>query len=209
MRLGVVRHVCERIGVSFACVLLLLALGCDGGAPALSSSTTPASSVTSGTTSTSSYPPPSGPRTTAPAQPEMQDGLPDAVAATRRDIFAAARARDFAALERIAGGSLRFTFGPQEGGPAAFWQAAEQAGDPVLATLTSILNMPYGKAEGNYVWPFAHALDFSNLTDEQMSLLHRYFGEADIQKWIEFGGYFGYRVGINEAGAWLYYVAGD
>jgi hypothetical protein len=42
-----------------------------------------------------------------------------------------------------------------------------------------------------------------------MQLLRRYFGADDIQEWIDFGGYFAYRVGINEAGAWLYYVEGD
>jgi len=205
-----VRRVCVPMGVCVACTLLLLTIGCNDGTPeATSSSSPPASSVSLSTTSTSQYPLPTGPVSTAAAQPEMQSGLPDEVAATRRSIFAAAWAHDYVALERLAGDSLRFTFGLQEGGPAAFWQAAEAGGDPVLVTLTSILNMPYGMAEGNYVWPFAHALDFGKLTGEQMNQLRRYFSDADIQKWIDFGGYFGYRVGINEAGTWLYYVEGD
>jgi hypothetical protein len=200
----------EPIGVYAACILVLLASGCRDGTPEpTSSSSPPVSLVSSSTTSTTQYPMPTGPVSTAAAQPDMQSGLPDQVAAMRRSIFVAAWAHDYAALERLAGDSLRFTFGLQEGGPAAFWQAAEAGGDPVLATLTSILNMPYGLAEGNYVWPFAHALDFSTLTGDQMNQLRTYFSDADIQKWIDFGGYFGYRVGINEAGTWLYYVEGD
>lgn len=140
-----------------------------------------------------------------------QLGLPGEVEKTRRTLFEEAASCDFDALEAFAkaAGGVSYTFGAGEEGPAAYWRAGEKNGDPVSATLVKILNMPYGRADGNYVWPFAHALDFAQLTDEQMQLLRQYFTEDDIQDWIEFGGYIGYRVGIGEDGKWLYFVAGD
>lgn len=140
-----------------------------------------------------------------------QLGLPYAVAQTRQTIFEAAAGCDFDALEAFAeaGGGISFSFGAPGGVPAPYWRAAEQSGDPVMATLVKILNMPYGQVEGNYVWPFAHALDFSGLTDEQRRLLKQYFSDEDIESWVDFGGYTGYRVGISQEGKWLYFVAGD
>lgn len=35
------------------------------------------------------------------------------------------------------------------------------------------------------------------------------YGAQDLADFEAFGGYSGYRVGISEAGEWMYFVAGD
>ncbi len=138
--------------------------------------------------------------------------LPAPVAVTRNAIFTAAMACDFAGLEELATtGSAEFTFsfGAPEEGPAAYWQAAEERGEPVLAWLATILNVPYGRLGDQYLWPFAHALDFGSLSSAERDLLEEYFPDADIAGWEGAVGYMGYRVGISPEGEWLYFVAGD
>jgi len=130
----------------------------------------------------------------------------------RSQIFEAAMSCDYGALERLAllgSSDFTFTFGGGEGGPADYWRLAEEEGEGLLAELVTILNMPYGNTGGMLVWPFAHALDFQNLTPDQEALLAQYFHPDDIQDWKELGGYLGYRVGISESGDWMFFVAGD
>lgn len=182
----------------------------------LTTTTTGSTTTTSGPTSTTSS---STTSTTiqrcsaqgmSPLVPQMN--LPGPVAATREEIFRAVMTCDFAELEQLAStGSNPFTFsfGGDTGGPAQFWRSRENAGEPVLATLATILNMPYGVRQGQYVWPFAHALNFEKLSPQQLALLRVYFTEEQIDDWRSFGGYTGYRVGISASGEWMFYVAGD
>ena len=141
-----------------------------------------------------------------------QFGLPEAVETMRESIHFEAMDCDYGDLEDLALAgeeTFTFTFGSGEGGAAAYWRAAEAEGRPVLGTLVTILNMPYGRNGDIYVWPFAATLDFQALTSDQEDLLGQYFSSDDIREWRSFGGYLGYRVGITEAGDWLFFVAGD
>jgi hypothetical protein len=164
--------------------------------------TTSAPVVTNGPTSTSTL---AGGCSASSLDVDLspEPDLPVPVAATREALFTVAMACDFADLEELAtmgSADFTFSFGDPEGGPAAYWRAAEERGEPVLAWLVTILNMPYGRVGDQYVWPFAHALDFGGLSAEQKNVLEEYFSVDDIAGWEAAGGYMGYRVGISPEG---------
>jgi hypothetical protein len=136
----------------------------------------------------------------------------------REDIFEAALACDFQALESLAmagAPEFNYSFGePATGGtPGAYWQEAEERGETPLADMVKVLNLP-GRTTGAgadqlYVWPFAQALDWQNLSEEDRTSLGVHFTESEIAEWAESGSYLGYRLGIKPDGDWLYFVAGD
>jgi hypothetical protein len=137
--------------------------------------------------------------------------LPRAVAARRERILAAARAHDWEALRRVIGSHpIRYSFGPNvPGGPIAFWKGLEAKGAKPIETLAAILKLPYTLSHGTYVWPFAYTTPPDDLTPYEVRLLSSYATPGDVQKWQGTGGYFGYRIGIDPAGRWQYYVSGD
>ncbi|MFH0916958.1 MAG: hypothetical protein V1912_11020 [bacterium] len=202
------------VAVLVLMVLAVVSAGCgneSASSTSASASPTSVSAPTSSTTTSSSTEP-----TCSASRLDLglfpQQGLVSAVASARAAVFNAARSCDYQALERLAlegPGEFTFTFGGADEGPAAYWRSAEERGEPVLAWLVTVLNMPYGRVDGLFVWPFAYALDFQNLTGYQTQLLGQYFGEGDIAGWKSFGGYVGYRVGIDETGDWVFFVAGD
>jgi hypothetical protein len=61
------------------------------------------------------------------------------------------------------------------------------------------------------VWPSAFAYDsFDAIPRADLDVLEPLYDESDFASWEEFGGYIGYRVGIDaETGEWLFFVAGD
>jgi hypothetical protein len=141
-----------------------------------------------------------------------QAGLPDPVERSRTAIARAAAARDYGALARlIPDDGFEYTFGGAlEGGPTAYWQRLEATTDEApLDTLVAVLALPYTKVRGLYVWPFAFDRDPKQLTDEELELLSTFATPREIQGWREFGGYIGYRAGIEPDGDWVFYVAGD
>lgn len=149
-------------------------------------------------------------RTTTAIAIRPAPGLTAAVERTRARILAAAQARDFDRLARIAGKPFEYTFGPDvPGGPAAFWRRAEQRGDRPLETLAAIMEMPYTLADGYYVWPFAYDKDPEHLGAYERRLLAPIADAKAIAGWKSFGGYLGWRAGIAPDGRWQYYVAGD
>jgi hypothetical protein len=137
--------------------------------------------------------------------------LPAAVDRTRRRILAAAEAHDWDALRRAIGGhALRYTFGPDvPGGAIAFWQRQERSGGRPLETLAAILKLPYTLSHGLYTWPFAYTVPPAELTPYEVKLLSSYATAKDVAAWKRFGGYYGYRAGIDPSGRWQFYVSGD
>lgn len=144
-----------------------------------------------------------------PAQPE----LPAAVETKRVAIAQAAAARDYEALDRLLPrtGGFEYTFGgPVAGGPTAYWRRLEATTEEApLETLVAVLALPHTTVRGIYVWPFAFDRDPEQLTDEELELLSTFATPREIQGWREFGGYIGYRAGIEPDGDWIFYVAGD
>ena len=89
----------------------------------------------------------------APAQPP----LPPPVESMRRRIVAAAVACDYVALAVLArenGSRFSFsTYSISSDDPAAFWRKRESYGEPVLARLVKVLQLPHAQREDRYIWP--------------------------------------------------------
>jgi hypothetical protein len=149
---------------------------------------------------------------TPPAQPE----LPAPVAATRQAIVAAAVACDYEALADLAlGGDRQFTYSfGERGEPAAFWQQAEDAGEPVLRRLVQLLGTAHAsrqvEATTQYLWPSAFRYErWDDVPAADREALRSVYGEEDLRRFAQFGSYAGHRVGIAGSGEWIFFVAGD
>jgi hypothetical protein len=156
-----------------------------------------------------------------PTAAELADGrllpaqraLPDVVERKRLAIAKAAAARDFDVLERLLPerGGFEYTYGGAvPGGPSAYWRRLEATTDEApLESLVAILSQPYTKVRGLYVWPFAFDRDPKRLTQEELELVSTFATPREVKAWREFGGYFGWRTGIEPDGDWVFYIAGD
>jgi hypothetical protein len=144
-----------------------------------------------------------------PEQPE----LPDAVEEKRLAIAQAAAERDYAALARLLPvvGGFEYTFGGAvAGGPTAYWRRLEATTDEApLDSLVAVLSLPYTKVRGIYVWPFAFDRDPKRLSHDELDLLATLATPREIAGWRRFGGYIGWRAGIEPDGDWIFFVAGD
>jgi spore germination protein GerM len=146
-----------------------------------------------------------------------QSGLPAAVAEKRAAVFAAAIACDWPTLQSLLGAGFSYTFGIDTD-PIAYWQEREAAGDQVMYYLAELLNRPFAtlEAEGGpsyYTWPSAFAGEWSAVPEADRRALLPLYDDADLVSFSEFGGYYGYRIGIVDGGAdggiWVYFIAGD
>ncbi len=94
----------------------------------------------------------------------------------------------------------------------------EQSGDPegrqMLALLRNLLEMPYAVLGAssdtpNYVWPYLALADIENLTPEQSVDAYRLITPEQLEDMHQFGGWFWWRVYIDQDGEWQAFVAGD
>jgi hypothetical protein len=142
--------------------------------------------------------------------------LPNRVAELRLAIAEAAvgcQYRRMEALARANGESFTFTFGGAED-PARYWRRQEKSDEEPMRYLVGMLDRPYGKVSAGdlltYVWPSAYAYQtWAEVPREDRRALRPLYGDEDFEQFAEFGSYIGYRVGITDAGDWLYFVAGD
>ncbi len=196
----------RTIALAAGLVLVAMACGGDDNQPAVET-----------TRSTSTTTAPARERCSASglqADPEPQDGLPDAVARTRQEIVAAAVACDYDGLSELAGDEFSYTFGRAEQPPGEYWRDLEAGGEEPLRALVELLNMPYGTidAEGAtvYVWPSAFTYEsWDAVPEEDRRALERLYDDEDFEAFETSGAYLGYRVGIRGNGRWLYFIAGD
>ena len=102
---------------------------------------------------------------------------------------------------------------------AVYWRNAEGSGEPVLRMLVLTLHLrpavpddtlrgPRGTvpARDHHRWPAAAGEN--PLTSDWDALL-RIYGDDQVNGWRSEGNFTGYRVGIDAAGEWVYFVAGD
>ncbi|WP_240359331.1 hypothetical protein [Pyxidicoccus trucidator] len=132
---------------------------------------------------------------------------PPPVERMRRRIIAAAVACDYAALEKLAdenGKGLTYTFGDGES-PTAYWREHEKEGQPVLARMVQLLNLPYAKEDEMFVWPAVHV----TVTEKNWQALSGVYPEEQLREMKKEGGYLGLRLAISAKGDWLFAVAGD
>lgn len=126
----------------------------------------------------------------------------------RERIVRAAVRCDYVALDRIGreGAGLAFSYGGERSA-AAYWRRLEREGrDRPLEKLVKLLNLPWARNEGLYVWPSAHR---ERPSDRDWRLLRAVYPQKVIDAMRRGGSYLGYRIGITPGGDWLYFVAGD
>ncbi|MCP3099910.1 hypothetical protein LZ198_13625 [Myxococcus sp. K15C18031901] len=136
--------------------------------------------------------------------------VPAPTEAMRQRILMAARACDYAALATLAnenGQGLRFTFG-EGNDPVEYWRQAEARGEPVLARIAQVLELPDAKEGALYYWPSVHVTGIRNASDWKP--LVGLYPEKQLRAMKKEGGtYYGLRVGITAEGDWQLAVQGD
>lgn len=147
------------------------------------------------------------------------EALPRPVRETQNAILSAASDRDWDRLERlIPDRDFTYSIGDSIGGGAeaiSFWRGLERAGDPVLATLVTLLEghsartfVGAGGVDYVYQWPAASAKPRREWTAKDVAQIRRIATGEELRQYRRHG-YLGYRVGITADGTWLFYVAGD
>ncbi len=144
-------------------------------------------------------------------------GIPSAVVATRDAVLEAASKLDFDALEALIDPD-RFAYNFDDGSnPVPIWREDPALLDP----LVTILQMPFTtnreaypdvdpSSPTVYIWPALMGSDLTDLTAEEQGMLDTLgITDRDVRDMIDaFGGYVGPRAGIDEDGAWIFYVIG-
>lgn len=146
-----------------------------------------------------------------PALPD-QVGLPPQVEATRQALYAAALSRDYNRLAELATyPNFSYTFGgPYPGGFIEYLKLAETTEkESVFDVIPKLLALPYAKSGGIYAWPGVFYKESSAWTEEDIASMKKILTDAEIENYRKFGGYLYYRVGIDEKGNWIFYIAGD
>jgi hypothetical protein len=146
--------------------------------------------------------------------PGGQDGLPVAVAATRKRIIGLALGCDFDGLAAFAmEGDFVYSFGGGDD-PSGFWRGQEDEGDRVMEKLVQLLGLSFTERQAGgsaqYIWPAAYASDsWTDVTAVERQELLAVYSDAELAQFEEFGAYAGYRVAITPDGDWSFFVAGD
>ena len=146
-----------------------------------------------------------------PVLVEQSDLSPEN-ASMRAAIFEAAVLCDWEGLRALQIDSFAYSFGIDDD-PIAYWQQLEANGEEPIRFLAELLNRPYGTQPGPdgsqyYAWPSAFVTDWSQVPEADREALRPLYDDDDFAGFADFGGYFGYRVGILD-GSWMYYLAGD
>jgi hypothetical protein len=142
--------------------------------------------------------------------------LPGSVVEARNAISRAALACDYEALAQLASGgnqSFSFSFGGGDR-PEAFWRDAERSGEEPLRRLVLLLQLAPAvrPVEGGrqFIWPAAYAYErWDDVPESDRAKLQRLYSHEVIDSFDRAGAYLGHRVGIDDAGEWLFFVAGD
>lgn len=173
----------------------------------------------------------------SPTPLEAQEGLTDAVADMRQAIYDAAIAGNYDALESLInteplpgledGEGFAFSLGDVDDGRPVQERAVEYwrtyrgpQGQDLLDVMAALLTMDHSvtTVEGYtiYSWPFLVGMspeEIRNITEEQRAQLERVYSQEDIDLIIETAdvipGYAGWRLGIDQEGRWIYFIAGD
>lgn len=152
-------------------------------------------------------------------KPELSSALPADVVATARVIIGAASDCDFDDLARIASteGSpdLITSFGGIGGVEnLARWEEEGYGEMDTLIRLFGTTATVVEREDGPeiYVWPAAFAFDhWEDIPREYLAELIDLgvYTEGELDEIAKFGSYAGWRIGIDQNGEWLFFVAGD
>lgn len=188
----------------------------DGETPGDDATTTSAPTTTTGEATTTTGAAAACSASDLDAETEVQGELPGPTAEMRDRIAAAAVACDFDRLAELADegpGTFTATFGGATD-VSAFWQRQEREGGEPMRALRLLLDMPFGtravEGSDHYVWPSAFTYEeWTEVPEPERDALRPLYDEDDFESFERFGSYLGYRVGIDEAGNWLFFVRGD
>jgi hypothetical protein len=142
---------------------------------------------------------------------EPRLAIPPRVQETREAILTAAQAHDWAGLRAlIPDEGFTFSFGG-ETDPIRYWKRLESQGHvPVIGDiLPAVLATEPGFDRGVFVWPAQASEDPANWDDSDLEALSGIHAEEDIRAFQEAGLYYGWRVGIDRDGTWVFFVSGD
>ena len=143
----------------------------------------------------------------APA-PDPVESLPAEVLATRAALLEAARAGDWDALGALLPDDPE-DFSSNFGGETDHLAYYRSLDVDVFAEIVALLEGPFAVTGDRTVWPELHARDpFAFGADEREALEQRY-GVDRLAQWEAAGAYLGWRIGIQEDGAWRFLIAGD
>lgn len=167
----------------------------------------------------------SAPTTTGPAdpvacsstgvpQPELDPDLPAAVSAKAHAIIRFASMCSIDGLAGVAAPGFVTSFGGGGIDNLARW---EEEGYGEMDTLIRLFGTSHAVTELEdgpdiYVWPAAFAYDrWEDIPPEYLTELMELgvYTEGELDEIAKFGSYAGWRVGIDEYGNWLFFVAGD
>jgi hypothetical protein len=144
--------------------------------------------------------------------PPDQEGLPMAVAETRRAILEAAIACDYESLEALAATGFRTSFGGTGFEKIPEWE--ETGMYPATKLMVQLLGTPYGFENEleprTYWWPSAFGYDsWDEIQPADMEPLRSIYTEEELEMTAEFGSYALWRLSIDESGEWTTFIAGD
>lgn len=132
-------------------------------------------------------------------------------------IIAAARAGDLEALQAVIdrqGEPVGLGFGGAETA-AEFAIGNSTSGDglDVLAELVDLLELPYMREQTPnvtyYVWPYLDRMSLDEMTVADRVAAYQLVSPADLENFIEFGGWLSFRIAIDADGTWVFWAAGD
>jgi hypothetical protein len=114
-------------------------------------------------------------------------------------------------LAALASDDIVTTYGPGSGPEdIASWQPDDER----FGIIAELFNMTHGVTgeDGSriYVWPAAFAYEtWDEIPDAAMDELLRIYSQEELDQISLLGSYGGWRIGITEAGEWIFFVAGD
>lgn len=142
----------------------------------------------------------------APA-PDPLAELPEEVLETRAALLAAAQSGDLDAFGALIPTETLFNsnFGGEQD-HLAYYRTVDI---DLLGHVAMLLEGPFAQLDDIVVWPELFVrVPFQIGVDERPELEQR-FGADRLAEWEAAGDYLGWRIGITEAGDWIFLVAGD
>lgn len=145
--------------------------------------------------------------------------LPEPVRRMRQLLVDAAMTGDIEKLRPLVGTGNRaamLSLSEATPDPIAYLksQAGDEDGREILAILTEVLDAGYvhinvGTPQELYVWPYFFAVPLDKLNPRQTVELFKIITGGEYEEMQQYGAYLFFRVGINPAGEWVFFVSGE
>jgi hypothetical protein len=140
-------------------------------------------------------------------EPDPLAALTAEALATRDALLEAARVDDWDVVGALIPSDTLFT--SNYGGDDEHVAYYRSLDEDVLAEIVLLLEGDFAQLDDITVWPELYArVPFAFGADERATLETRYGADA-LAEWEAAGTYLGWRIGITDAGEWIFLVAGD